>query len=586
MSRSFRRVMAAISSAALTVGLMTFTAPAAFAAAGCYESGGNLEIRAPASSTNVAFASASGGVFLVSGVTSGCDSDGYAFAGTGATATGHTDITTMTVVVDSGSNDEIVTFTDVKDSSFSDGTAIAVDLGGGIADRVVLEGTDSAGRPDDDFGVTFLGSVTNVEHFTLRGLGGDDTLTGSSTDDRLEGGTGDDLLYGLAGDDVFAEGPVANGGDELHGGDGADLADYSERTSGTRVRVALGVDATSGDATSGEFSPTSEADRVFGDVEEAAGGAGDDELTGNGLANLLLGNDGADAIDGGGGDDELQGGAGADAISGGTGHDLIVGGGGDDALAGGEGDDRFDEEATSNGSDDFDGGAGRDTLDYADRSAGVHVALDGIRNDGATAEADRDVTGGTGDPTIERVLGGSGADELTGGTGDEELVGGSGDDRLDGLGGDDLLAGDDGDDVILGGDDPDRMWGGTGDDELRGGSSGDWIHGQNGDDAIYGEDGSDWLHGGSGRDAIDGGAGYDWCSRGGGGGSVTGCETMRPKDGAGWSPTGGVAEHDGTAVPTRDPGLAVRGSEPVRVERAVPGRGRLPAQATGRHSMR
>jgi len=57
------------------------------------------------------------------------------------------------------------------------------------------------------------------------------------------------------------------------------------------------------------------------DIENAVGGAGADQITGNNLGNQLDGGAGADVLNGGNGDDILTGGAGNDNIDGGSGSD-------------------------------------------------------------------------------------------------------------------------------------------------------------------------------------------------------------------------------------------------------------------------
>jgi trimeric autotransporter adhesin len=61
----------------------------------------------------------------------------------------------------------------------------------------------------------------------------------------------------------------------------------------------------------------------------------DQEIIGDGLAELLEGGSGADIINGGGGNDTLTGGFGADSLNGGEGSDILNGGQGDDVLFGG-----------------------------------------------------------------------------------------------------------------------------------------------------------------------------------------------------------------------------------------------------------
>ena len=70
--------------------------------------------------------------------------------------------------------------------------------------------------------------------------------------------------------------------------------------------------------------------------------------------------------------DVLWGGAGDDDIDGEGGPDSIIGGAGDDVLKGGDGVDTLEGGA---GEDTIDGGPGNDTLSFANSAAGVTVDL-------------------------------------------------------------------------------------------------------------------------------------------------------------------------------------------------------------------
>src|SRR4051812_10421374 len=98
----------------------------------------------------------------------------------------------------------------------------------------------------------------------------------------FDGGPGNDTLIGAAADDTFDGG---TGADDLSGGGGSDTADYSSRTAALRVTLdGIGDD--------GEGCPnvlSCEGDNVNADVENIAGGAGNDTLFGNGEANDLAG---------------------------------------------------------------------------------------------------------------------------------------------------------------------------------------------------------------------------------------------------------------------------------------------------------
>ena len=90
-----------------------------------------------------------------------------------------------------------------------------------------------------------------------------------------------------------------------------------------------------------------------------AGGAGNDRIRGDLLANTLSGGAGNDRIHGDAGNDLILGGPGNDRASGDAGRDVLRGGSGNDALAGGADNDRLFGD---NGADRLDGGRGRDLL--------------------------------------------------------------------------------------------------------------------------------------------------------------------------------------------------------------------------------
>jgi Ca2+-binding RTX toxin-like protein len=141
----------------------------------------------------------------------------------------------------------------------------------------------------------------------IAGGSGDDQLDGSGASagadaaDVLDGGPGGDQLRGGEGDDRLTGGP---GADALAGGSGRDTADYRS----SRATVSSSPDGTPDDGEAGE------GDNVAPDVEDFAGGAGDD--TGRGDA-------GPNALAGGSGEDLLSGGAGADSLDGGDDGDTL-----------------------------------------------------------------------------------------------------------------------------------------------------------------------------------------------------------------------------------------------------------------------
>ena len=118
--------------------------------------------------------------------------------------------------------------------------------------------------------------------------------------------------------------------DIVRGGPGHDRALYDERQQRVRVTVGRTLDA---DGEPGEL------DDITGDIEEVAGGAGNDQLIGG---DTLLGNDGDDTLDGAEGNDVLLGGTGRDELYGADGNDRLVGEAGGDNLRGEAGNDVLD----------------------------------------------------------------------------------------------------------------------------------------------------------------------------------------------------------------------------------------------------
>jgi Ca2+-binding RTX toxin-like protein len=132
-----------------------------------------------------------------------------------------------------------------------------------------------------------------------------DNLTGSSGRDLILGGRGSDRMQGLGGKD------------RIDGGSGShDAAVYTEKTAG--IEVALDGDSWI------DVRVGSKTEDIIRNVEDIAGGNGDDAITGDGKGNHLAGNNGDDSIDGGGARDILWGGLGRDTLTGGSSADQFV----------------------------------------------------------------------------------------------------------------------------------------------------------------------------------------------------------------------------------------------------------------------
>jgi Ca2+-binding RTX toxin-like protein len=346
------------------------------------------------------------------------------------------------------------------------------------------------------------------------------------------GGLGDDLVRtGPGPDGISGE----EGNDIVRSGDGRDIVLTEARCSG-EATLPPGEDTVDGEAGPDILQGSAGRDTLLGGSgdDTLLAHAGDDSLDGGDGDDELMGYAGDDALSGGDGRDSLGGGEGADWAAGGDGNDVlgvtfadagvVHAEDGDDLLDGGDGDDLLNagpgsslrvfgepdvdpfESDVSNGADQLRGGAGTDTVTYANRSAAVAVTKDGSANDGSAEERDHvhmdveAVTGGSGDDTL---LGGSERDTFDGGRGSDELAGGVGDDAL--IGGPE----DGGADRLTGGAGADLLQGNAGRDSLTGGPDGDTLAGGGGSDTIAGDDGADDITGGTGLDSISGGSGDD-----------------------------------------------------------------------------
>src|SRR5262249_4334380 len=156
-------------------------------------------------------------------------------------------------------------------------------------------------------------------------------------------GAGNDTIDGGDDNDTILEGSATNGGDVIGGGAGVDVVDYSGRSFALTVTM---------DGKKADDRETSEGDNVKADVENILGGAGDDSLTGNDLANTITGN------------------------------------GGKDTMTGGAGDDIFDMLDAADGQDTVHGGLGVDLVDYHARTGDVTAALDNSTASGEATEGD------------------------------------------------------------------------------------------------------------------------------------------------------------------------------------------------------
>ena len=104
------------------------------------------------------------------------------------------------------------------------------------------------------------------------------------------------------------------------------------------------------------------------------------------------------------------------------------------------------------------GDLGTDTATYATRTTALKVTIDGVANDGATAEGDNVKT------DVENLVGGSAKDSLIGSGSPNEIRAGAGNDAIAGGPGDDDEYGEDGNDTFSQGavaDGADDLFGGA-----------------------------------------------------------------------------------------------------------------------------
>ncbi|HEX5624146.1 MAG TPA: VCBS domain-containing protein, partial [Sulfuricurvum sp.] len=180
----------------------------------------------------------------------------------------------------------------------------------------------------DPLTIAMVDGSLPISATAVAGVDGNDgvVLVGNGDSDVLIGGEGNDILIAGPDNDTLMGGA---GNDTLIGGTETDTASYINASSGVMVNLAAGT------ATGGDGSDT------LADIENVIGSNYNDNITGNGDANVLSGGLGNDTLNGGAGNDTLSGGAGNDMLFGGMGDDTLIGGDGDDILIGGGGLDLF-----------------------------------------------------------------------------------------------------------------------------------------------------------------------------------------------------------------------------------------------------
>ncbi|MBG9390405.1 hypothetical protein I5803_20410 [Caenimonas sp. DR4.4] len=346
--------------------------------------------------------------------------------------------------------------------------------------------------------------------YRMEGRGGNDTLTGGAGNDTLDGGAGTDSLTGGAGNDSYVV-------------DSASDAVVEASTGGTADTVMVGMDG---------YTLPANIERG-----QLTAGAAAWNLTGNGLANSLIGNAGANRLDGGAGNDTLEGGAGNDlyivdsatdviteaagegidsvqaaitftlplnvenltltgsatklVATGNAGDNLLIGNSVANTLSGLAGNDRLDGGA---GNDSMTGGAGNDTFVVdATGDTTVEAAAGGIDTVETNltwtlaTEVEKlllsgaNAVNGTGNASINWLVGNTASNTLNGLAGADVLQGGAGTDTLTDTAGNGAFDGGAGNDVLTAGAGNDLLAGGTGNDTYTLGAGADIVAFDRGD---------------------------------------------------------------------------------------------------------
>ena len=211
---------------------------------------------------------------------------------------------------------------------------------------------------------------------------------------------------------------------------GNDTLDASASADRVIINLNAGSFSSIGHTYSGNLNDNNLAIAFNCVIENANGGAGNDFLLGNAVANKLIGNSGDDYLHGKDGNDTLYGGNGNDVVLGGNGNDTIYGGSGNDQIWG---DANNDTIIGDSGSDQIDGGTGIDTVSYSGSTAAVNVNIAKT-----TAQAGGYAAGDT-LISIENIIGSSYNDSLFGNALANVINGGKGKDTMTGGGGADYF---------------------------------------------------------------------------------------------------------------------------------------------------
>jgi Ca2+-binding RTX toxin-like protein len=227
-----------------------------------------------------------------------------------------------------------------------------------------LDGGDGMDSLVGDGGQGFLANNTVGSSTYGYGIFGQDTLEGGAGDDTLKGENDADVYVfetssstdTLGTDQVVEDHPTLSSTNPASdfGRDVLDFTNLVPSTAGATVNISL---TTTQVVTTGQLSLLLTSSTGIEDVIGSA--AGNDNITGNSLGNILRGLAGDDTLDGGTSNDTVYGGDGNDTIFAGTGDDKAYGDVGNDLMYGNDGNDLL---YGGDNSDTIYGGNHNDTL--------------------------------------------------------------------------------------------------------------------------------------------------------------------------------------------------------------------------------
>jgi len=176
-------------------------------------------------------------------------------------------------------------------------------LSGTTTGADVFVGSD--GIDTIDYSGRSAGVTVTLDGTADDGEGGTEGDNVGTDIENIIGGDGNDILTGSSKNNIIIGGL---GADSMSGGGGLDTVSYASYSAAVTASLPVTNDPNDFSSANGTGGGT-EADWIFGDIENLTGGSGSDVLTGNSGPNELVGGTGNDTLIGGAGDDVLEGGA-------------------------------------------------------------------------------------------------------------------------------------------------------------------------------------------------------------------------------------------------------------------------------------